>query len=274
MTLVAARPTAGAFRVDGGSRLDDVDIVYGAVTRSVESADMRLFGILYRDDRGLVKTDNRPIAARTADRASIDVITLGGHYIRLLGRNDVLLWSALQTGDWGTLDHSAYAFAAEGGRRWSAGALRAGMYLGSGDCDPADGDHDAFMQILPIPRIYARFPFYNAMNSRDLYLIGSWKATPSLRFTSEVHRLRLATLSDLWYAGGGAFEESSFGFAGRTPNGSRDLATVVDVGADLAIGKKTSVGAYLGIASGGEVVDAIYEGSEGRYAYLEVTRRF
>ncbi|HEY0787167.1 MAG TPA: hypothetical protein VGE86_00890, partial [Thermoanaerobaculia bacterium] len=48
-TLVAARPTAGAFRVDGGSTLDDVDLVYGSITRSVASADMRLFTILYRD---------------------------------------------------------------------------------------------------------------------------------------------------------------------------------------------------------------------------------
>ncbi len=152
-TLVAARPTAGAFRVDGGSTLDDIDLVYGAVTRSAASADMRLFTILYRDDRGLVKTDNRPLAARSADRADVDVVTLGGHYIRLIGPYDALLWGAIQSGGWGTLDHSAYAFAAEGGRRWGQGALRAGMYLGSGDCDPADGDHDTFMQVLPTPRI-------------------------------------------------------------------------------------------------------------------------
>ncbi len=112
------------------------------------------------------------------------------------------------------------------------------------------------------------------MNSRDLYAIGSWRATPSLRVSSEIHRLRLATLSDLWYSGGGAFEEASFGFAGRPSGGSRDLATVVDLGAELAIGKKTSVGAYLGLASGGEIVDAIYAGGDARYAYVEVTRRF
>jgi hypothetical protein len=273
-TLIAARPTAGAFRVDGGSTLDDVDLVYGSVTRSAAKADMRLFGILYRDDRGLVKSDNRPAAVRSGDRESIDIVTLGGHYVRLLGASDVLLWGAIQSGEWGRLDQSSYAFAGEGGRRWSRGALRAGMYLGSGDCDPADGDHDTFVQILPTPRAYARFPFYNAMNSRDLYAIGSFRATPTLRVTSEVHRLRLATLSDLWYAGGGAFEETSFGFAGRPSGGSRDLATVVDVGAELAIGKKTSVGAYVGLASGGDVIDSIYGGTDARFAYLEVTRRF
>ncbi|HEY0592094.1 MAG TPA: alginate export family protein [Thermoanaerobaculia bacterium] len=273
-TRVAARPTAGAFRVDGGSTLGDVGLMYGSITRSVASADMRLFAIVYRDDRGLLKADNRPLAARTMDRSDIDVVTLGGHYVRLVGKNDVLLWGALQTGDWGTLDHSAYAFAVEAGRRWESASLRGGMYLGSGDCDPADGDHDTFLQILPTPRMYARFPFYNAMNGRDLYLIGAWRATPSLRVTSEIHRLRLATLSDLWYAGGGAFEETSFGFAGRPSNGSRDLATVIDVGAELGIGKKTSVGAYIGLASGGDVIDAIYAGNEGRYAYLEVIRRF
>ncbi len=273
-TLVAARPTAGAFRVDGGSVLDDVELAYGALTRSEANADMRLFAMLYRDDRGLLKTDNRPAAQRNADRAEIDVITLGGHYIRLFGANDALLWGAIQTGDWGPLDHGAYAFAVEGGRRWEAASLRAGMFLGSGDCDPADGDHDTFMQILPTPRIYARFPFYNAMNSRDVYLLGSLRATGSLRVTSEIHRLRLATLSDLWYAGGGAFEESSFGFAGRPSGGSRDLATVLDLGAELAIGKKTSLGAYLGLASGGEVVESIYSGNDARYAYLELTRRF
>src|SRR3712207_7868095 len=36
--------------------------------------------------------------------------------------------------------------------------VRAGYFRGSGDGDAADDRHHTFFQVLPTPRIYARFP--------------------------------------------------------------------------------------------------------------------
>jgi hypothetical protein len=35
--------------------------------------------------------------------------------------------------------------------------------------NPNDKTHGSFFQILPTPRPYARFPFYNMMNNEDFY---------------------------------------------------------------------------------------------------------
>jgi len=32
---------------------------------------------------------------------------------------------------------------------------------------PSDDQHNTFFQVLPTPRVYARFPFYNLMNNKD-----------------------------------------------------------------------------------------------------------
>ncbi|MBW7935025.1 MAG: hypothetical protein H3C62_15750, partial [Gemmatimonadaceae bacterium] len=82
-TAAVMRPTAGAFRVDGQPGLD-VDVAYAAFTRGARTAsaeqDVRLFALWYRDGRGTIPTDNRSAAARGADRTTINVTTLGGHW--------------------------------------------------------------------------------------------------------------------------------------------------------------------------------------------------
>lgn len=277
VTAAAFRPTVGAFRVHGGEHLE-VNVGYGALTYSRPNADERLFVIYYGDRRdGVLKTDNRTAAARAADRGEIDVVTIGGHYLAAIGKHDLLLWGALQSGEWGALDHKAAAFAVEGGHHWTGPmkpVLRAGVFRSTGDGDPTDGDHETFFQVLPTPRIYARTPFYNAMNSTDLFVQFSIKPTAKLTVSSELHRLGLTESDDLWYAGGGAFEDRTFGFAGRPANGDDELADVLDFGVDYALDPKTSIAAYAGFARGGEVVENIFAGENARYVYLEFTRRF
>jgi hypothetical protein len=277
VTGALVRPTAGAFTVEGGERLDDVGLAYAALTRTTATSDMRLFAVGYEDDRDVVKTDNRPAAVRAADMGEISIATLGGHYVRKIplqaAAMDVLLWGALQRGTWGALDHEAHALAAEAGWHRGSVSVRAGAFAGSGDGDPADERHGTFFQILPTPRVYARFPFYNAMNSRDVFVAGSWK-TGRWTLTSELHRLRLASANDLWYSGGGAFDDRAFGFAGRPSAGRKDLAVVFDLGADFAINPKTTIGAYAAVARGGEVVESMFAGDAARLVYFEVTRRF
>lgn len=278
VTAALVRPTVGAFDVSGLDEISGVRLGYGAITFSRPNADHRIFVIRYRDRRsGLVKTDNRPAPVRAADREDVEVITVGGHVLAAFGNVDVVLWGALQGGQWGAVDHSASAVDVEAGYHL-AGAMkpvvRAGFFRSSGDGDPLDGDHETFFQILPTPRVYARFPFYNAMNSTDAFLQFSIKPTARLTLTSEAHLLSLTERADLWYAGGGSFERESFGYAGRPSNGREELARVVDVGLDFAVNPRTSVTVYLGMASGGEVVEAIFAGDDARYFYLEATRRF
>jgi hypothetical protein len=281
VTLVAALPTSGAFDVDGWNSLD-VRFGYGAFTRPFKwgsgASEARVFGLLYNDRRNGLKSDNRPLAARQADRDDITITTIGAHYLHGFtlphGEADLLLWGALQTGDWGVQSHRAGAGVVElgyqappvrGVRPW----LRLGYARTSGDEDPADGRHGTFFQVLPSIRPYARFPFYNMMNTEDAF--GSLElrgAKVSLR--SDVHRVRLSQASDLWYMGSGAFERESFGYGGRPSGGQRGFGTLIDIGLEYRPGPHLSLSAYSGWVRGGDVIAAVYPTSRsGRLFYLE-----
>jgi hypothetical protein len=288
VTALAARPTQGVFQVNGWKELD-VNVYYGAVTRQVRwgagAGEWRIFGLGYSDYRdGAVKTDNRPVAIRRADTGRIDLFTFGAHYLGALkigpGTADVLLWGAAQTGAWGALSQRSGAFAAEAGWQPAGAAalhpwIRVGYDWGSGDGNASDGTHGTFFQVLPTPRLYARFPFFNMMNTADAFAELILRPSPTLAIRADAHALRLADSADLWYAGGGAFEPDTFGYAGRPANGHRGLATLLDVSADITVNPCAAIVAYAGRALGGDVVSAIYPlGSNATYGYLEVTWRF
>ena len=214
LTFVAARATQGVFQVNAWGELD-TDILYGAITRPVgkrSSGEWRVFALSYHDGRRTLKTDNRSTVARTADQHNILVTSLGGDYLQTLntgrGTADLLLWGTWQFGNWGVLDHRAGAVAVEGGfqpklklKPW----LRGGYFYGTGDDNPNDRQHGTFFQVLPTPRIYARFPFYNLMNNRDAFAEVILRPHPKWTIRSDAHFLRLSNKNDLWYTGGGAF---------------------------------------------------------------------
>ena len=285
LTLMAGMPTEGVFQLDGQGTLTDIRVGYGAFTIPFGWADVRLFALRYEDRRPIAKVDNRPAAVRTTDLSPVKVNTFGANVAlaRSLGsaKADLLFWGVLQNGDWGVQSHSGSAFAIEGGvqpswrlRPW----LRVGFSQGSGDDTPgttAAGKHTTFFQVLPTPRIYARTPFYNMMNNRDLFSSLILRPAKGTSIRTEIHKLALTRSSDLWYAGGGAFNETVFGYQGRPSGGSTSLATVADIGADRAFGPLLNVGAYLGLAFGGDVVKSLHPaGEDGQFLYLEVTRRF
>ena len=285
VTLMAGMPTEGVFQLDGQGTLTNIHVAYGAITVPAPWADFRVFALRYEDRRPIAKVDNRPAALRSTDLSAVKVNTLGANFTLAhpigSAKADLLVWGALQNGDWGAESHLANAFAVEGGvqpalplKPW----LRAGFSQGSGDDTPgttAGGRHSTFFQMLPTPRIYARTPFYNMMNNRDLF--GSLVLRPA-RATSvrtEVHSLSLTESNDLWYAGGGAYSKTVFGFQGRPSGGKSALATLADIGADRAFGPVTSVGAYAGKVFGRDVVKSLHPaGSDGAFLYLELTRRF
>ena len=78
LTAVSAIPTRGVFQVDGWGWVK-TPITYVALTRQVDfgtsHAEWRIFGLFYNDDRGVLKTDNRPAAVRSKDLGGIDIGT-------------------------------------------------------------------------------------------------------------------------------------------------------------------------------------------------------
>lgn len=123
VTVLGARPTRGVFQTDGWGGLN-IGVGYASVTRPVtlkhSAGEWRLFGLLYEDWRDdPLKTDNRPIPVRRADHAHIRVTTFGGNYLHAFdtsaGEFDLLLWGALQSGRWGTLEQRSRAACIEAG---------------------------------------------------------------------------------------------------------------------------------------------------------------
>ena len=102
------------------------------------------------------------------------------------------------------------------------------------------------VQILPTPRIYARFPFYHLMNTEDLYAQLKLRLHARLSLRTEVHGLRLSNRNDLWYVGGGAFQEGTFSYVGRQAGGRQGMGTLFDLSADLNITPTTLSGLKSG----------------------------
>jgi hypothetical protein len=284
-TFVAARPTEGVFQLRGWQQLD-VDFYYGAYTKPIKAksseSDLRVFALHYHDGRRVLKTDNRSLAVRTADTENIRVTTVGGHYVTVAkagaGKADLLLWGAGQFGDWGRLNHHAGAVAAEAGYQFNAKLkpwLRAGYFRSTGDGDANDATHGTFFQMLPTPRIYARFPFFNAMNNEDAFVQLRLKPHAKINLRTDVHHLRLSNANDLWFLGGGAFQRQTFGFIGRPSNGQQTLGTLIDLSVDWTITPTTAMTFYLAGVRGGDVAASLYPaGRNARLGYIELTKRF
>jgi hypothetical protein len=278
-TILAARPTRGAFDVNGWGHLD-IDLGYAALTAAGTHGDARIFALIYGDDRRLPRTDNRPGAVRLADSAGTEIVTAGVHLLREIptsaGPIDLLGWGAIQIGDWGNDPHRASALALEAGIQPKGAPLRAwvrgGVLRATGDDDPNDARHETFFAILPTPRIYARMPFFTTMNVEEAF--GSLALRPgTLSLRADIRWLRLAKGTDLWYAGGGAFEQESFGYAGRPASG-RSLATLTDVSLEWRPTGALAVTLYGARAAGGEAIEGIYGvGASGMFGYVELELR-
>ena len=287
VTLLAAFPTRGVFSVQGQDTLTDVRLGYLATTASQSShrvhAEQRVFGIYYGDMRSqTIKVDNRPMAIRTGDHKNIEIGTIGGNVLRVdalpSGTVDMLVWAAEQFGQWGALNHGAYALAAEIGYQpsrlpWKPW-FRTGYFVATGDANPANGQHGTFMPILPTPRIYARYPFFTEANLKDVWFQTILRPNARTSIRSDVHGLWLDKGSDLWYAGGGAYENQNFGYAGRPANGQTNLGTLVDLSLDYQFDKDSTLSLYVAYAHGGKVTTNLYKGGDSTYNYFEITRRF
>ncbi len=286
-TFVAATPTRGVFQVDGWG-WNRVGFGYGAYTHETNkgrhASDTRVFVLEYDDFRHILKTDNRPTAVKKGDTENILIHTFGGHSLHTFtttsGVYDLLAWGAVQTGRWGTQKQLSYALDFEGGlqpailpklRPW----LRGGFTEGSGDGNPNDNRHGTFFQVLPTPRIYARFPFFNMMNLQDGFVSMMLRPHAKVTISSEFHTLRLSNANDLWYSGGGAYQPWTFGYTGRSTAGARSLANLYDTNAEYRPCRRLTLTAYLGYAQGLAAMEKIYpKGTQGQLGLLECLFRF
>ena len=286
-TFVTALPTRGVFQTDGWG-WNNVAFGYASYTHDWGSgnhaADTRFFAIDYDDWRPILKTDDRPVAIRRGDTENIRIQTWGAHSAHVFTTNagifDALGWGALQTGSWGTQTQFAYALDFEAGyqpkiapklKPW----IRGGFTLGSGDGNPNDNRHGTFFQVLPTPRPYARFPFFNMMNTEDGF--GALLLRPHSKITvsSEFHSLRLSNANDLWYSGGGVFQPWTFGYVGRAASGRRSLANLYDTSLEYRATRLVTFTGYFSYAQGLAVMEGIYpQGKNGKFGYVEALFKF
>ena len=288
VTLLAVRPTEGSFQLRGWNELD-VDLFYAAYTRLIAGKqtqqEFRVLGMHYHDGRGALKTDNRPLPVRQGDSSNLRLTMLGGHYLNSSklgpGKIDALFWGVGQFGNWGLLKHRASAVAIESGYQFPIRFtpwLRAGYFRGSGDGNAADDRHHTFFQVLPTPRVYARFPFFNLMNNEDLFVQLRLKLHKRLSLRSDVRYLRLSNPGDLWYTGGGAFQQTTFGYAGRPTGSKKELGELLDLSLDYNLTRNTILGLYASHVRGGRVAANVYPQNGphpgANLFYLELTQRF
>ncbi|HUB80758.1 MAG TPA: alginate export family protein [Bryobacteraceae bacterium] len=285
-TAFSGVPDRGVFQVDGWGWVV-TPVTYAALNKDANwgrtKAEWRIFGIFYNDDRGVIKVDNRSTAAKNGDHAGIDVGTYGGNLMEAIpttaGTFDLMGWGVLQNGKWGSLTQKSGAGTVEAGyqpailkpvRPW----IRGGYFYSSGDGNANDSTHGTFFAILPTPRVYARFPFFNEMNNVDTFGELMLRPAKGMAIRSDIHGLWLANSTDLWYAGGGAFQPWTFGFNGRPANGQTGLATLYDVSWDYQVSRGLGVGLYFGYARGGEVVRKIFpQDPNAKMGFLEVNYR-
>lgn len=281
VSAMAARADQGVFNMNGNPELN-VDLQYLAITRSQLGQHLlwRAFALGYHDGRtGIAKTDNRALAVRKTDHQNIRVGTYGADFLATIpagpGAIDVLGWGVLQNGQWGALDQVSKAGTLEAGYQWKHAAtspwLRGGYFYGSGDSNPTDNRHETVFQVLPTPWIYAHFPFYNLMNNRDGFLQAIDRPAKCLEIRSDVHWLALASNKDLWYLGGGAFDNKVFGYVGRPAKGHTSLATVFEMTSNWQASKSVTVNFCYGHAAGKGVVESIYPAdANAQFGYAEV----
>ena len=285
LTAMAARADQGVFNMNANPELN-VDVQYLAYTKTEfdHHALFRVFAIGYHDGRtGLTKTDNRALAVRQQDHKNIRVGTYGADFLSTLpagpGSLELLFWGVLQNGSWGLLNQHSGAVAIEGGYRLnhviSSPWVRGGFFRGTGDTNPSDSQNNTFFQVLPTPRVYARFPFYDLMNSSDQFMQIIDKPIEKLEIRSDLHFLQLTSDKDLWYQGGGAFDNKVFGFVGRPANLHHSFASVFDVSSDYQLSKSLAVNLYFAHSFGKSAIAAIYPADRGaNFGYLELVYRW
>ncbi|SEM69601.1 Alginate export [Nitrosomonas marina] len=280
-TVSGLRPTQGALSADGQKQIEDINMIYTALTAKkdavVPGVEGRLFYINYDDDRDTQVVDNRSLETRPRlNEEKVDLHTIGAHLLSLQqvgpGSIDSLLWGAYQFGRWTDQDHQAWAISAELGYQWSRLPfkpwLRAIYYQSSGDGNAEDNTHKTFFSMVPSGRIFAKFPFFDQMNIRDAFIELNVTPTEKSQVSINLHHLTLANDNDLLYRGLGASTKSgAFGYVGKLSGGSSDVGQLIDISFRYIFNKQLAMRMYYGRAFGGNVIQHNFKGKHNANSF-------
>ncbi len=285
VTMLYGIPTEGAYLLNGNNEITGVNLGYlsfnagpGVLPGMLgQDALGRLFAIQYNDTRGILLPDNQSLAQRERNNGAVRITTIGGDYVKEIkagpGIFDALLWGAYQFGEWGALAQRAYSYSVEAGYHWTSLPwqpwLRVGYTVGSGDKNPNNGTHGTFFQVLPTPYYFANFAFYDMENIEDAMVELLTFPTETVQWRLDLHGLWLDSSRDLWYAGGGAWNDTLFGYQPRPSYGQSYLATVLETFMSWHVNPHVTLSGYVGHSFGGNVVAANYPlGKQANFGFL------
>jgi len=256
----AARPTTGVFAVDSAYRpLHDVWLGGASVTAKrgtlAQDGELSVFGLYYDDDRA-TQDGGLPngLDIQTYAASWLSIHALGP------GKLDVLLFGALQIGDYNDLNQRASAALVELGYQfpdvWGKPWLRIGLNVASGDGDASDGDHGTFFNILPTNHLYYGFADQLAFQNLEDWFV-QLKLAPHAQVGLNlfVHQFRLQNSSDARYAGTGAYNKDSFGYTAQASRGYAHVGTEYDVVATFALHRTVSLELGYAFLDGGALFD-------------------
>lgn len=152
------------------------------------------------------------------DNADLDFATIGVRTGNTYDSGwDWEFEAAGQVGDWGPMDHLAFAMHAEAGytfkdTMWTPRAA-IGYDFSPGDDDPTDGDHNTFDNLYPTNHIhYGQMDLFNWTNSHQIELDVSASPMEKVKIFGEVHFNFIDEENDAWYnAGGGVLRRAAAG---------------------------------------------------------------
>ncbi len=283
------QPTTGVFVVDNRAYRYNKDILNGGLHWTAprgtlfENTQVEGFFIGYSDTRNPNK-----VSGLFGD---IEVYTIGGSMLGVYplgpGRADVLLWGAIQAGNYddestdGSVrgrDQLAGAVLVELGYQlpevWGQPWLRFGVNWGSGDSDPDDKDRNTFFNLLPTNHIY--YGYLDQLALHNLVdLIVQLKLEPLWKLGLEVtyHRFWLQEPDDFRWLGVGAHARETLGFVRNASNGSTDVGHELDV--TLAVPLRPEISLQFGYSRlwGGDVFDGQSQ-RNASFAYTQVLLKY
>ncbi len=272
-----AQPTTGVFDVEDAYEMQDNaffadNVLIGGIQWTVapgtwiENTELTGFFLGYSDER-----DASDVAGLFGDT---EVYTVGASWLGVYplgpGKLDIILWGALQFGDYEgstasgtrTLDHLAGALLAEFGYQpadcWANPWLRAGVNFASGDGDADDGDHNTFHNLLPTNHLYYGYADQLAFqNLVDLFVQLKLVPLPKLGVEFTFHQFWLPESQDGRYFGTGAFNRGTLGYGSSPSNGSHNVGQEIDAIVSYRVHRTTSVAVGYSRHFGGGVFDPL-----------------
>ena len=196
----------------------------------------------------------------------IKITTLGASLLLGNERRDLMLWTAIQRGDWGPVDQEGWAFIVEGGYMFpdtvASPEIRLGIAQASGG-DPAADSHGTFFNLLPTNhKFYGSMDFSAFSNLQDIYALVLLKPGAKTSIRIGLHTFALDDTRDAWWGGAGAFNEEKLGYLIRRPAdggsfSSDSVGNEIDIQANWSFKHGLGLGAGLAFFNGGSAARQI-----------------